>query len=426
MQAAIEKATGERLYASLFADFQDRFVGHSKIGDEHRFACPGCDAGTHAKGGGSDRIDPEGVVTHKAVVGHFAHYPGAECAYAKAWAEESEEHRAMKQFVARVINSCGGWAAAVEVPGKGWKADVLAEQRFDMSLAMGRQHVRNREVVFEIQHTPETSSETRDRTQRYLDAGCEVVWLFDHDSARQVGRDPAVVAKRVDAGSYVVTKGIWSPAGGSPEVDLEEFIRAVLDRRIGLEEVPAQGKSVGRRAWVWKTDTRALQRIRRNAQLSAARASAVEEVTAALRREGVRATVVRRNDPNAAFATVLGTMAGTIAVHPRPSHSTSALALLRTCSAVIIASEEERVQLVRNGLDSGVIFDVTEFESIVGARFRPAPSTQPPSAEGRLVDTPPAPEPSAALPAPPASPLPTETTRSGRRRFRWLRLRRRG
>jgi hypothetical protein len=118
----------------------------------------------------------------------------------------------MKRFVAKAIAACPGWKVGVEVPGEGWRADVHAEERHDMDMVGGRHPATDREVVFEIQHTPEAPSRTGHRTDLYLAAGCEVVWLFDDSKANQVGWKPAVLVERLGEESYEVARGIWAPA----------------------------------------------------------------------------------------------------------------------------------------------------------------------------------------------------------------------
>lgn len=284
MQAALDRAAGRYIYARLVDDFHDRFVGKSKLDGDFRFECPGCGGAVYATAGGPPRLDGRGMVVSKPRVGHFAHYRKT-CAYQTASAGESEEHRALKYFVADVIERCHGWHAALEVPGPGWRTDVHAEVSFDLGATIGRHTGSGREVVFEIQHTREAPAETRRRTALYERAGCEVVWLFDDDRARQVGRDPAVVVNRLPDGTYSVTRGVWCPRQGSPRVDLATFVRGVLDGLVSLEEIPSGPRSVRRWEWVWASDMKDLERRRRNHELSAAARHRSES-----RREDIRPT----------------------------------------------------------------------------------------------------------------------------------------
>jgi hypothetical protein len=100
----------------------------------------------------------------KTMHGHgtrfFAHKVRGDC----DWSGESEEHERLK-VAAALAAMAAGWSAETEVSGPNWRADVLAEKG-------------GKRIVIEIQWSPQTLPQTLKRTDRYLDAGVEVIWLF--------------------------------------------------------------------------------------------------------------------------------------------------------------------------------------------------------------------------------------------------------
>lgn len=426
MQAARDNATGECVYAGQVVDFHERFVGRTKVDGSPAFSCLGCRAEVCAKGGRPPPLDGA-VDGRRRPAGHFAHIGGRACAYAEASDAESPEHRALKRYVAGAIASCDGWKAAVEVAGKGWRADVLAESGFDLNAVTGRHPEAKREVVFEVQHTPEAAARTGERTERYLRAGCEVVWLFDYPTATQIGRHAAVVVDRKAEDAFEVTRGIWVP-GLPARDDLAEFVQSVLLRRIRFEAVPAARPGVPRKAWVRVRDIPELRRrlrSQRTTELARARALAAELVTRKLTARGVPVTSRTNNDPGAAYATMLATGIGVIAVHPRPFRDAATLEPLRRCAAVIVACPQDIALFADAGLDPGTVYELSGFEP--AAAF-----VQPSTPSAPTFPSPPSASRPAGRQSPPTEllpslPPPAAATRSrGRRRVRWPRWLRRG
>lgn len=368
MQVAIERSTGRSLVAYLIDGFHERYVRRSIRDGTSRFGCPGCGADVVAKGGGPDRLDADGRIVSKAKVPHFAHWNAPECQVARAAAGESAEHRELKRYVADSITR-RGWLASVEYSGDGLRSDVLAAGPCGFDAVIGTQQTTGRAVAFEVQHTPEAPSETLRRTNLYRDAGREVVWLFDHDSATQVGRDPAVVVQRRAPMAPVVTRGIWRPRGGqASEIDLDEFVGGVLDREIVLKPAPTFDAPL-RCAWVWTRDLAALHRESRTIAISAARAEATARVEEVLAEHGITSSIRRRDDRAYAYATIVRTALGDIAVHPRPSGTVS-LAKLEWL-AVVVASKEHVSKLGVAGVDPDVVVTVDELgeKILVGQRW---------------------------------------------------------
>lgn len=111
----------------------------------------------------------------------FAHVPENGCALEHK--SESEQHLAMKQAVAGHIDARPGWRAEVEHagPGRDWIADVMA-------FGPG-----GRQVAFEVQLSNQSEEDYVRRSQRYLDAGIETVWLVAAASLWRSAALPVVV-----------------------------------------------------------------------------------------------------------------------------------------------------------------------------------------------------------------------------------------
>lgn len=385
MQAASEPESGRRIYACLYDDFHERFVGSNKRGDPLPFACIECGAEAYARGGDPGRKHKDGSA-RKPLTGHFVHSQKAECPYGQARRSESEAHRMMKRFVAETILGCPGWDVAVEVAGAGWRADVRALERHDIAAVIGRDD--DREVVFEVQHTAEAHARTLQRTQLYRNAGCEVVWLFDHPSASQVGWDAAVLVNHRGHRDYAVTKGVWAPGGAAPEVGLGRFVQAVLEGDVTYKDLPrgparsVRAVRVAPRGWVFTRDLPALEgrrrSVERSAELSHARALAAEHLDTRLAGHGIAALARRPDDRAYAYATVLTTQIGTIAVHPRVRQATpEILESLGGCVAVIVASERDKMAFADAGLDHRVVFTLNDFEPAIRHFVAPKPPPAP-------------------------------------------------
>ncbi|MFF3113607.1 competence protein CoiA [Kitasatospora sp. NPDC057904] len=77
---------------------------------------------------------------------------------------ESLEHHHLKRALAHAARTAG-WHAAVEVPGDGWRADVLATAPDGRRLAL------------EAQLSPITTADIEMRTRRYAAAGVDSCWV---------------------------------------------------------------------------------------------------------------------------------------------------------------------------------------------------------------------------------------------------------
>lgn len=92
---------------------------------------------------------------------HFVHERDCDC-----HAPESSEHLHVKALVAQAVARVG-WAAATEVPGPGFVADVLADSG-------------DARVAFEVQKSRQVLREYERRQATYESAGVRCVWLVDH------------------------------------------------------------------------------------------------------------------------------------------------------------------------------------------------------------------------------------------------------
>lgn len=99
----------------------------------------------------------------------FAHRTApVEC----MWVPESPEHLEMKLAVRDAVLAMDGWSAEVEVPGNGWKADVLATKG-------------DFRIAFEVQLSQQGQARTWLREGRYEDAEVLPWWIVT--STRNVG-----------------------------------------------------------------------------------------------------------------------------------------------------------------------------------------------------------------------------------------------
>ena len=108
-----------------------------------------------------------GVVLRTSKLGtrHFAHAARGECTSAT----ETAEHLLAKMGIVRGIQDAS-WTALPEqigrtASGEEWRADVLAVQG-------------SKRVAFEVQWSRQTIDETRQRQNRYREAGVRGLWLF--------------------------------------------------------------------------------------------------------------------------------------------------------------------------------------------------------------------------------------------------------
>lgn len=141
---------------------------------------------------------------------HFFHHSRPEhCDYAG----ESREHLQLKAGIVRVLDDMG-WAARTEVPGEGYRADVLAAQG-------------DRQVVFEVQLSTQTGQVTLERTLRYRDAGLPCIWITK--------RVPILISAKETVYAFEVAS--YEPprilVEGRP-LSLTSFVEALVKRRLQL------------------------------------------------------------------------------------------------------------------------------------------------------------------------------------------------
>ena len=116
-------------------------------------SCRECGHGLHAK------VSRQGM----RFFAHDAHAP--ECGLAG----ESLAHRLLKMELASAIRNAG-WLAELEVPGNGWRADVLATSPDG-----------SRRMAWEAQLAAATAEDLADRTARMAAEGVWVCWVTDKD-----------------------------------------------------------------------------------------------------------------------------------------------------------------------------------------------------------------------------------------------------
>ncbi|GIG26908.1 hypothetical protein Cde04nite_31520 [Cellulomonas denverensis] len=139
--------------------------------------CPACGAGVHAKVSPAPRR-----------MRYFAHDAlDSNCALSG----ESLAHRLLKVELAHAIRAAG-WDAQLEVPGEGWRADVLASHP-----------ASSRRMAWEAQLSGQTPDETVERTANPNRAGVAVCWVSDK-RASWLGSAPGVRIQRDDDGLRVV------------------------------------------------------------------------------------------------------------------------------------------------------------------------------------------------------------------------------
>lgn len=134
-------------------------------------SCRECGHGLHAK------------ASHRGMR-FFAHDAGApECALTG----ETIAHRLLKMELATAIRAAG-WHAELEVPGTGWRADVLATSPDGQT-----------RMAWEAQLAATTADELKQRTATMAAEGVSVCWVTDKDRP-WVGHVPTVRIRGVDQG----------------------------------------------------------------------------------------------------------------------------------------------------------------------------------------------------------------------------------
>jgi len=112
---------------------------------------------------------------------HVGSQAGPSCG-----AGETKEHLLLKSLVVKIAVEMG-WTAVPEVPGEGWRADVMLE----------RQGERR---VIEVQWSHQEDVDFRFRQDRYTQAGLECVWLYRVPRDRHLPyglREPPVLSVSV-------------------------------------------------------------------------------------------------------------------------------------------------------------------------------------------------------------------------------------
>lgn len=155
----------------------DPMGGGLRWADVHRvrprapLRCRECGHGLHAK------VSPRGLR-------FFAHDRGApDCSQAG----ESIEHHLLKQELASAVRAAG-WHAELEVPGDGWRADVLATSPDGL-----------RRMAWEAQLSPIDVDEITRRTEQLHASGVRVCWVA-HRERPWIGRVPSVLLEDVGTG----------------------------------------------------------------------------------------------------------------------------------------------------------------------------------------------------------------------------------
>lgn len=124
------------------------FIDNTEAGK--RYVCPAC---------GNPMITKKGrVVAH-----HFAH-KCRECCDPWYVHKMSKWHRDMQS----------------KFPLSTLEITVYNKERTEYHIADAFVHYKDKNYVFEFQHSPILSSEFISRTEFYLNLGCSVIWIFDY------------------------------------------------------------------------------------------------------------------------------------------------------------------------------------------------------------------------------------------------------
>lgn len=156
--------------------------------------------------------------TSRLGIRHFVHSPGSHCG-----AEgESSEHLAAKAEIVRACHEVG-WDVQSEFAGDKWRADVYATR--------GRHR-----VAFEVQWSPQTLEQTRERQVAY-GADVKCCWLFRRVPLPSGQRYDPYASKPSADSTLPMFRLSLTDSGFTVEVDyhrvsLREFVQARLAGRI--------------------------------------------------------------------------------------------------------------------------------------------------------------------------------------------------
>lgn len=122
---------------------------------------------------------------------YFRHRAVSDC-----WlsAGESVEHHQLKGLLAGLVRAVPGWAAALEVSGDNWRADVLATGP------------GGRRIAFEAQLAAVSARDLRDRSETYAAAGVEVCWVTTQRRG-WFGAAPSLLLELGSTGDWMVVDG---------------------------------------------------------------------------------------------------------------------------------------------------------------------------------------------------------------------------
>lgn len=150
--------------------------------------------------------------TSKYGVHHFYHKKKGDCTSPP----ETWQHLKAKQ---EIVLACreAGYDARTEVEGEGWRADVLAEKG-------------NARIAFEVQWSPQSWEVTKQRQQKFKDAGVRGCWFFKRlpDYYYPTGDVPSF-ALHVTTDACTV---IFYTDDASQEIPLSQFISLLLNSKL--------------------------------------------------------------------------------------------------------------------------------------------------------------------------------------------------
>ena len=137
----------QELLAPLLSDEEWEELKRKKV----KVILPCCEARGHLR-------------TSKLGTKHFAHNKKDGCNYKS----ETWQHLLCKTEISRACKAMG-YEVKTEASGVDWRADVLATKQVKNQLV---------QLAFEVQWSPQTLEETKERQQKYARDGIRCCWLF--------------------------------------------------------------------------------------------------------------------------------------------------------------------------------------------------------------------------------------------------------